>query len=421
MPVRRKDMARKGDYSFIGHPTLTATSIRLPACQPKMLTRLPILPIVAILLFFVSAGCDSNNSISPEDILGQLPISVPQGFSADIFIDGLDLPTSLAFAPDGSGRLFVNELQTGRIRVFNGDTEQSAPFAEILTNVEGGFPVSGENGLIGLAFDPNYTQNRLVYVSYAVRSSGETFGAVARYRDVDGRGEDFTVLLDSVRAAPGHQIESLAFGPNGKLYVSTGDAFRPDEAADTSSVLGKVLRLNPDGSIPTDNPFPGSYAFALGLRNSFDLAFDDAGNLFAADNGPDHDDELNRIVRGANYGWPAFLGMVGQPGMTDPLFTWPQIVSPDGMAFYRGTQFPDAFRGKLFLVLFGDTFSSGPSPLAKRIQTVDLSASPPVFEDFAVYGFPGTGNPLDVAVGPDGSLYFTDIFQGRVYRIQYQG
>ena len=368
----------------------------------------------------LAAACDgAANPVAPP--APRVPLLVPDGFSAHLYASGLELPTSIAFPPDGSNRLFVNELQSGRVRILENGALRPEPFASVPTNAVGGFPVSGENGLLGIAFDPQYASNGHVYITYATRTGAGTFGTVARLTDVDNRGVDHTVLLDGIPAAPGHQVQSLAFGPDGKLYVSVGDAFTPDEAQKIDVLPGKVLRMNPDGSIPMDNPFPGSYTWALGLRNSFDLAFDGTGALYAADNGPGSRDELNRIVAGGNYAWPLALGATFAPEFVSPLVVWPEIVSPNGMAFYGGAQFPAAYRGKLFLVLFGDTFSRGPSPRAKRIQIVDLSSTPPALEDFAVYDFTGIGNPLDLAVGPDGSLFLSDIFQGHIFRIRYTG
>ncbi len=383
------------------------------------------LALLAAGMLVVQAGCDSageNPPVEPPAFVP--PITVPEGFRVEVFAGGLNLPTSLAFAPDGSNRLFFNELQTGKIRIVQDGVLLPEPFAQVQTHTTGGFPVAGENGLLGIAFDPDYAQNRYVYVTYATRTGAGTFGAVARFTDVDNRGEDFTMLLDGVPSAPGHQIESLAFGPDGKLYVSTGDAYEQDAAQDPDALHGKILRMNPDGSRPDDNPFAGSLTYAYGFRNCFDLAFDAAGTLYTVDNGPETLDELNRVEARANYGWPLRLGLRGGDGQgvfADPLHAWAQIVSPAGMLFYQGTQFPAAYRGKLFLVLFGGTYSEGPGDRAKRIQVVDPNASPPTFEDFAVYRFTGLGNPLDVAEGPDGSLYLTDIFQGRIFRIRYEG
>lgn len=387
---------------------------------PPLPTDRRALSLAGAILAMTTAGCGSGEGVlAPPP--PPLPITVPEGFVTQVFASGLDLPTSIAFPPDGSDRLFVNELQTGKVRIIQGGVMLEEPFAEVVTNTTGGFPSGGENGLLGIAFDPQYGTNRYVYVTYATRTGAGTFGSVARFTDIGNRGEDFTVLLDGVPSAPGHQIQSLAFGSDGKLYVSVGDAFTEGEVQNTNTLLGKILRMNPDGSVPGDNPFPGSYTYAYGLRNSFDLAIDDTGELFAADNGPDTNDELNRIEAGGNYGWPLAIGGSSAPEFIAPLHVWPLIVSPDGMAFYRGTQFPAAFRGKLFLVLFGDTFSTGPSERAKRVQVVDLDSNPPTFEDFAVYDFSGVGNPLDVTEGPDGSLFVSDIFQGRIFRIRYTG
>ncbi len=367
----------------------------------------------------LAVGCKGSGEI-PTFPSPPPPITVPDGFAVEVFASGLDLPTSLAFAPDGSGRLFVNELQSGKVRIVRAGRLVAEPFAEVETNTVGGFPVSGENGLLGIAFDPRYLVNRYVYVTYATRSDSGATGTVARFTDVNNRGEDFTVLLDGIPSAAGHQLESLAFGPDGKLYVSTGDAFLVDRVQDTSSLVGKILRMNPDGTVPADNPFPNSYTYAYGFRNCFDLAFDDAGNLFATDNGPERDDELNRVVAGGNYGWPTWLGATSDPDFVAPLHVWPQIVAPGGMALYQGTQFPPTYRGKLLLVLFGDTFSHGPSDRAKRVQVVDLDATPPTFDDLAVYDFPNNGNPLDIIEGPDGSVFVSDIFRGEIFRISYE-
>lgn len=375
--------------------------------------------LAVFLLMLTAIGCDRTGDL-PTPPPTPFPITVPDGFAAEIFASGLDLPTSIAFPRDGSDRLFVNELQSGKVRIIQGGLLLDEPFAEVATNTTGGFPVSGENGLLGIAFDPQYSVNRYVYVTYATRTDSGTFGTVARFTDVNNRGEDFTVLLEGVPSAPGHQIESLAFGPDGLLYVSTGDAFMEDEVQNTDSFLGKILRMNPDGSLPRDNPFPDSYTYAYGFRNCFDLVFDGAGALFSADNGPERDDELNRIVAGGNYGWPMELGETSAPEFVAPLHVWPQIVAPGGMMFYKGTQFPAAFRGKLFLVLFGDTFSYAASDRAKRLQVVDLGTTPPSLEDFAVYEFSGLGNPLDVTEGPDGSVLLSDIFRGEIFKISYR-
>jgi len=381
-----------------------------------------ILPLLALIL--LSCGSDSEPQIIERPMRTITDIALPEGFIVEEFAAGLDLPTSIGFPPDGSNRLFINELQSGRIIIYENGERLDEPFATVTTMVDGGFPVDGENGLIGLAFDPDYNSNRFVYVSFAVRTDQGTKGVVARFTDNNNTGEDFTILLDDLPGSNGHQVENIAFGPDGKLYVSVGDAFQESNVQNIDRFHGKMLRMNKDGSIPDDNPFGDSYVWALGLRNSFGIGFRDNGDLLANENGPSFNDELNVIQEGENYGWPEQLGTGGEPDFTDPIHVWEQIVAPTGILFYQGTQFPERYRGKMFQVLFGRTFSEGPDSRAKRIQVVDLQGSGqntvPAFEDFAVYNFPGTGNPIELAEGPAGSLFLSDIFQGRVFRIRFE-
>ena len=371
-------------------------------------------------------GCE--NVSEPDEAPGPEPalaVTTPDGFRVDVFAEDLDLPTSLAFAPDGSGRLFVNELQSGRVIIFENGNRLDEPFTRVVTNVEGDFPVDGENGLLGIAFDPDYAANRFVYFTYAYRTDEGTFGRVVRYTDSENRGTERMVLLDGIPCAQGHQIESLAFGPDDKLYVSVGDAYLDHRVQDSTDVVGKILRMNRDGTIPDDNPFPDSHVYAVGFRNCFDLVFMPNGDLITTCNGPQWNDEMEVVEKGANYGWPLWTGDGDTEGYVDPIHIWPGVVSPTGMLVYEGMQFPERYRGKILQVLFGATHSSGSSTTAKRIQVVDLLGSgtdaTAIFEDLLVYQFDGTGNPVDIAEGPDGSVYLTDIFKGRIYRIRYAG
>ncbi len=395
----------------------------LSGARIGLLTAAPIFVATAVIALL---GCETTSEPDPSPHPNPtLAISTADGFTVDVFADELDLPTSMAFPPDGSERLFVNELQTGRVIVFDEGNRLEDPFVQLETNVSGGFPVQGENGLLGIAFDPDYDANRYVYFTYAYRTDDATLGRVVRYTDSGNRGTDRTVLLDDVPCAPGHQIESLAFGPDDKLYVSVGDAYLDDRAQDSTDVLGKILRMNRDGSVPDDNPFPDSYVYAVGFRNCFDLVFLPNGDLVTTCNGPEHNDEMEVVERGANYGWPFWTGMGHTEGYVDPIHVWSSVVSPTGMLVYQGTQFPERYRGKMLQVLFGSTHSQGPSSVAKRVQIVDVAGSGTQatagFEDLLVYQFEDRGNPLDVVEGPDGSVYLSDVFKGRIYRIRYTG
>ena len=382
---------------------------------------------IALFLFISSCSDDPVSVIDIEDPVEVLDIDVPEGFVVEIFADDVKLPTSVEFPPDGSNRLFVNELQSGKIWIYENGERHDEPFADLALNIQGGFPVSGENGLLGLEFDPDYQNNGFVYVTFAARIGLDEVATVARFTDVNNRAEDYTVLLTGLPSDKGHQIENLRFGPDGMLYVSVGDAYEQNKAQDVNEYHGKILRMTPEGEIPADNPFgPENYVYALGFRNAFDLQFRDNGDLLVSDNGPTGMDKFMVVEAGGNYGWPNELGFHSNPEYINPIHVWTETVSPTGMHIYRGDQYPQQYRGKLFHVLFGFTYSEGPNPNGKRVQMVNISGegqeTEVSFEDFAVWefnnGFPN--NPVDVTEGPDGSLYITDIFQGKIFRISYQ-
>ncbi|MBI1886213.1 MAG: PQQ-dependent sugar dehydrogenase [Chloroflexi bacterium] len=306
-----------------------------------------------------------------------------------VFVDGVDFAVDLEFAPDG--RLFYNELRTGRVRTVEGGRLQPEPLATL--NVQ----ATGEHGLLGLALDPDFQSNRYVYVFFTVPD--ETGAAVeqrvVRFTEMDGRGTDRTVILKGLPAGGCcHNGGRLAFGPDGKLYVSLGDAGSPDLAQDLDSLAGKILRVNRDGSTPNDNPFPGSPVYARGIRNSFGLAFHPkTGELFATDNGPAGHDELNVIVAGGNYGWPLVTGIAGARSLLDPIFaTGDDSIAPTGVTVYRGHVYFCSYNDTTLLLV--------PADEVRAVRRGEKSAVQPR----------DTGLPcgLDVTAGPDGALYFSD-------------
>ena len=245
-------------------------------------------------------------------------------------------PVALAAAPDG--KLFYAELLTGNIRIWQDGKSFPEPFATIddVSN-------HGESGLLGLAIHPNYPQEPYVYALYTVDYPETGFPLiqrVVRFRDDNGTGRDYTVIIDNLPATTTglHNGGRIAFGPNGKLYLSIGDTDLPGRAQDPMHLEGSILRFNPDGSIPSDNPIPGSPVYAIGLRNDFGLAFQpETGFLYATDNGPGGFDEVNKIEAGHNYGWPLHLGVTETEGFTDPIAvfgTWPErAIGPTGATF----------------------------------------------------------------------------------------
>ncbi len=308
------------------------------------------------------------------------------------FVAGAQFPVDLEFAPDG--RLFYNELRSGRVRIVDEGRLQKRPFAEVeVVNLES----YSEHGLLGLAIDPKFVDNRYVYVFYSLPDEGGDpwKQRVVRFREVDGRGTDMTVILDDLPIGPSccHNGGRLAFGPDGKLYVSVGDAQKSQAAQNTSQLNGKILRVNRDGSIPKDNPLPGSPVWAWGLRNPFGLAFAPGGSLYATENGPAGYDEINRIVRGGNYGWPEVMGIAKDGRFIDPLYSREEYkVAPTGITVYSGDDLPE-LDGSLLFCSYNEGVLTQATLRNGGLELTDT----------------GQRCSLDVVTGPDGALYFSDV------------
>jgi len=257
-----------------------------------------------------------------------------QTLHVETVAEGLAVPWALAWAPDG--RLFFTE-RPGRVRVMEQGAVRPEPVATL--------PVSqstSEGGLLGLALAPDFAASGDFYVYYTYDAADGPRNRVSRLRlGGDGQADAEAVILDGIPGGGVHDGGRIAFGPDGKLYVGTGDATRRNEAQDPTTLNGKILRLNPDGSVPDDNPFPGLLTYSYGHRNVEGLAWQPGtGQLYAAEHGPTGEngwcchDEINRIVPGGNYGWPEVIGMAGDPRFRDPVVEsgeggWP----PGGLAF----------------------------------------------------------------------------------------
>ena len=314
---------------------------------------------------------------------------------------GLEVPWGIAF--DGRGRMFFTE-RPGRINLL-----EDGRVTRLLTlpdTVE-----VGESGLLGIALHPGFPDPPYLYVyqTYRARGGGLVVNRVLRFRfQDDGSGgrprlTGRQVIFDGIPAASIHDGGALAFGPDGKLYVSTGDARAAERAQDPQSLHGKILRLNPDGSIPADNPLgPGNPVYSFGHRNPEGLAFDPAsGRLYAVEHGPDAWDEVNRIEPGANYGWPRAVDPRdhGAP-FTRSLRSYDPIIAPAGAAFYRGPV--AAWDGSLFFGTLGFAPDS-PGRHLRRLQ-LDATGTRVVAEEVLFKGV--YGRIRAVAVGPDGCVYF---------------
>jgi glucose/arabinose dehydrogenase len=299
----------------------------VPPHRPRPPARLAALLAAGALL----AGCGVVPGLGERDPGGRRGIG--EGFGEpQVVASRLEAPWGLAFLPDGDA--LVSERDSGRILRVGPGAE-----ARVVAVVPGVAP-GGEGGLLGLAVSPGFARDQLVYAYL----SAEGDNRIVRFRLGGGQVE---VLLAGIPRAGIHNGGRIAFGPDGMLYAGTGDADERGTAQDPGSLGGKILRLEPDGGVPGDNPDPGSPVWSLGHRNVQGLAWDGQGRLFATEFGQNRVDEVNRIEPGGNYGWPEVEGTGGGERFRDPLVTWPTAqASPSGAAVAGDTLYVAALRGE---------------------------------------------------------------------------
>ncbi len=231
----------------------------------------------------VFESCSSENSVNgngssnPDDTL-------------EVVVENLEVPWEIDFLPDGA--MIVTE-RTGGVKVIrDGEMETVGTFDVAAV---------GEAGMLGLAVDPQFAQNSRLFLYYTYDTDGQRFNRVSQFTLTDTLTDE-QILIDSIEGEVYHDGGRIAFGPDGLVYITTGDAGREMLAQDTSSLNGKILRMNPDGTVPADNPF-GNYVYALGIRNSEGIDWYN-DTMYCVDHGPERHDEVNIIKRGENYGWP---------------------------------------------------------------------------------------------------------------------
>jgi len=315
-----------------------------------------------------------------------LPIPEPRqggvngtGSGVQVLASNLEVPWAIDIAEDG--RMFFTE-RPGRIRVIENGTLLEQPAAFI--NVE----QKGESGLLGLALHPNFTANHLIYVYHTYANGSNVFNKVVALTERDNQVIDSKVLIDGIPAADRNDGGRIKFGPDGKLYITTGDARQPELAQNAGSLAGKILRLNPDGSIPDDNPFKGSPVYSYGHRNIQGLAWHPVtGQLYASEHGEEGDDEINVIRPGANYGWP--IEHCNATRFQKPVVCFNPAVAPSGIVIAKSDTL--GYKNDILLATL-------------KAQQLRLVVLPSDTESNVLTGY---GRIRDVIEAPDGSLYVT--------------
>ena len=312
-------------------------------------------------------------------------------FRAQVLATNLEIPWALAVAPDG--RLFVTE-RPGRVRIVENGRLLPQP-AFTLPDV---FTTDGdESGLLGVALDPEFEQNRFVYVLYtAARVGRDPVNRVVRFLEANNRLLDAVTILDDIPAAEGHDGGRLRFGPDGYLYATVGDIRNRSSAQDLGVLTGKILRFSRDGTTPRENPF-ASQVYSYGHRNPQGIDWHPvSGDLWATEHGNVGNDELNLIEPGGNYGWPTIEGAERIAEMRTPVLFFTPSVAPSGASFYTGTVFPEFENDLFFATLRGSHLHRVTySPTDPRVVTSHQRLVEGRF-----------GRLRDVVTGPDGALYF---------------
>ena len=261
--------------------------------------------------------------------------SVDEESNIEVIADNLQIPWEIVFLPNGD--ILVTERSGTLKRI--GKNGNAYPIEEVVHVSEG--------GLLGIALHPQFSENHWLYLYFTTKTPDGLINRLERYRFDGNTLRDKTIIIDDIPGAPYHDGGRIAFGPDGYLYITVGDAGESKNAQNTDSLSGKILRLMDDGSIPKDNP-DDNEVYSYGHRNPQGLAWDDKGQLWATEHGNLGFDELNLIKKGANYGWPEITGDETRDGMESPIVhsgrdeTW----APAGMAFVNGSLFFGGLRGE---------------------------------------------------------------------------
>jgi glucose/arabinose dehydrogenase len=321
---------------------------------------------------------------------GKVPIRV------DTVVSGLEVPWGIAFLPGGD--LLVTE-RPGRVRLVRDGKLLAAPVAEAGANGR------AEGGLLGIALHPDFGANRQFFLYLTATEGGRTANRIERWTlaaDGTSATRDRTIL-DGIPAARFHDGGRLRIGPDRKLYAGTGDATEPAHSQDVASLSGKILRLELDGAVPRDNPWPGKLAYVMGVRNVEGFDWLDEKTMVVADHGPSGEllrrghDEVSVARAGQNLGWPTIYRCDAERGMVSPAIVWKEATPPGGAAIYTGTAIP-GWRGSLLVATLG----------SKQLVRIELGADRRVVRHEAyLAGDRGFGRLRDAVMGPDGNLYVT--------------
>ncbi len=353
----------------------------------KILIAILITAIIVIAAFVINFF-NPSSIFQRQKAIQQIkkgPLTLPSGQNVEnisllsVVAKNLEVPWALAFLPDG--QILVTE-RPGRVRLIDQDGNlRSDPVSEIKA-----VKTIGESGLHGIAIHPNFQSNSFVYLYYTYgESDNQTLNRVSRFTYTKESFTDEKVIVDNIPGARFHDGGRIKFGPDGHLYITTGDALEPSQSQDINSLAGKILRVTEDGNSLSDNPF-GNLVYSYGHRNPQGITWDSQNRLWETEHGQSATDELNLIEPGKNYGWPTIRGDETQEGLAIPIKhsgsdTW----APAGAAYLEGSIYFAGLRGQ---TLYEAKINNGTVTLVEHLKNQ-------------------LGRLREVVVGPDNMLYVT--------------
>ena len=348
-----------------------------------MISRLVLYSYIAL----STLSCKRNDS--PETP----PITTPAEITSKVLAANLNFPWEILWGPDNM--IWMTE-RTGKISRVDPSTGAVTPLATIDEVVS-----NGEGGLLGMVLYPANTQPSSVYVAYDYDKSGTYTGKVVRYDYNNGTISNPFVIIDDLEAAGIHNGCRLVISSDNKLFITTGDASNQSNPQNFSSRNGKILRLNPDGSIPADNPDPASPVWSLGHRNPQGLVFIN-DSLFSSEHGPDSDDEVNIIHKGSNYGWPEVRGICDGPeqsfcsanNIVEPIINWTPTIAVCGIDYYNNDLIPQ-WKNSILMCTLKDS----------RLKQLKLSSDQKAVDSTADFLVNQYGRLRDICIAPDGRVF----------------
>lgn len=315
---------------------------------------------------------------------------------AETVVAGLEVPWGIAFLPNGD--MLVTE-RAGRVRLVQNNQLRPQPIATINVSER------GEGGLLGIAAHPEIATNRWFYIYFTADRNGSPVNRVERWQLSPDRlrATRDRVIIDNIPVAQFHNGGRIRFGPDGMLYIGTGDARNPDSSQDVKSLAGKILRLTPDGQVPSDNPFPGNPVYITGIRNTQGFDWINASTLRVSDHGPSGElgrsghDKVSLAKAGDNLGWPTTYRCESQSGLVTPSIVWRQALPPGGAAIYTGKSIPE-WQGSFIVAALR----------AEHLQRIRFDPqSPQQVQSHEVYLQGQHGRLREAIMGPDSELYVT--------------